>query len=62
MAALADLVDSVARFEQRFRILLIDGVQGGLQRVLERTRELVPAISILVDQRANLVGLQLDAG
>src|SRR5262245_36889474 len=61
MAALADLVDVVARLEQRLRILLIDRGQGHLHRVLERSRVLVPAAGALVDQRANLVGLQLDA-
>src|SRR5262249_6021257 len=60
MAALADLVDLVARLEQRLLILLVDRVDGRLQRVLERSRELVPAAGILVDQRAHLVGRQLD--
>jgi len=42
MAALADLVDLVARLEQRLRILLIDRGYGRLQRFLEGSRELAP--------------------
>src|SRR6185295_7886426 len=61
MATLADLVDFVARLEQRLRILFIDRGQGRLHGVLERSRELVPPAGTLVDQRANLVGRQLDA-
>src|SRR4051812_30780223 len=61
MATFADLVDFVTRLEQRQCILLVDRVQRRLQRVLERSRELRKAGRVLVDQRANLVGRQLDA-
>src|SRR5262249_29417374 len=46
MTGLADLVDPVARFEERLLVLLIDRVQGYLHTVLQRSGELVPTRTI----------------
>src|SRR5258706_16045057 len=59
MAALADLVDLVARLEQRLRILLIDRGQRRLQRVLKRSRELVPAAGLFANHRPTWAGPSL---